>query len=83
MHPFITSFFSFFTDVVRAYKGLLKEKEALEASLSALTPTAVPEDNPEDAKSVESLGLQSNDEEQSQSANDAKVLFFIYIYIFV
>lgn len=25
-----------FTDVVRAYKGLLKEKEALEATLSAL-----------------------------------------------
>lgn len=27
-------------DVVRAYKGLLKEKEALEASLSALAETS-------------------------------------------
>lgn len=35
-------YFLFITDVVAAYKGMAKEKEALEISLKALNKTQVP-----------------------------------------
>lgn len=70
------------TDVVRAYKGLLKEKEALEASLSALAETqSSKSDNTTDAEkpgsSVRETDLQQGDEvTEAQSKDDSKVCIF-------
>lgn len=59
-------------DVVRAYKGLLKEKEALEASLSALTPTVLPGDS-SDAKETVEDGNKSPKDDPNQTKSERKV----------
>lgn len=61
------------TDVVHAYKNLIQEKEALEASITALTATKVhaePKDDREvldneKNKPVKSEGTESTDQEQA------------------
>ena len=54
LHTFDTS--NSCSDVVRAYKGLLKEKEALEASLKALSIQQLEDDPQEDKAKDDSEG---------------------------
>ncbi|KAK7073872.1 GRIP domain [Halocaridina rubra] len=64
-------------DVVRAYKGLLKEKEALEASLAALTPTgASSEESPSSADTKDGgsdTNSQHRGEPQDQTQGDKEI----------
>jgi hypothetical protein len=55
--------YALFPDVVAAYKGLIKEKEALEASLKALTVS-----NTSD-KSTRSVNKTSNNENENEETN--------------
>lgn len=52
------------SDVIRAYKGLLKEKEVLEASLSALTSV---EKKTEDAGTEDQQNSSEKETESAQS----------------
>lgn len=64
------------TDVVRAYKGLLKEKEALEASLSALAETSSSKPKPSSDGSAEPAEGQRPPEGEGEEAaadGEAKV----------
>lgn len=60
-------------DVVRAYKGLLKEKEALEASLSALTPTVLPGDSSDAKETVEDGNKSPKSDDPNQTKSERKV----------
>lgn len=63
---YVMSFF-YFTDVVTAYKGLLKEKEALEASLSALS---VPnQSNPQNGITTTANPTHTPSEPSSSTSN--------------
>ena len=53
------------TDVVRAYKGLLKEKEALEASLKALSVQQLEEEVEEEKESEDTLRVEEPDQEEA------------------
>ena len=50
-------------DVVRAYRGLIKEKEALEASLSALSPAGERETERESEREQEDDEEREGDRE--------------------
>ena len=53
------------TDVVRAYKGLLKEKEALEASLKALSVQQLEEEVEEEKESEDTLRVEEPVQEEA------------------
>ena len=59
-----------FTDVVLAYKGLAKEKEALQASIQALT--AVPASKAETGKKEESTSKKTTPNESRAVAQEQK-----------
>ena len=55
--------------MVKAYKNLLKEKEALEASVKALTSAAPAQPA---AKSSDPLGVLDNSKQQDDQSQDAE-----------
>lgn len=65
-------YFELFPDVVTAYKGLIKEKEALEASLKALTISSASDKSYESENQTSSNSTQ-NEETSSNSTFTAEV----------
>lgn len=61
-----------FSDVVTAYKGLIKEKEALEASLKALTVSST-SDKSYESESQTSSNRTQNEETSSSSTSATEV----------
>lgn len=61
-----------FKDVVRAYKSLLKEKEALEASLKALTASQETEHLPQQTSEVLEDGCSLHSEDSVDTAASAE-----------
>ena len=70
----ITNFYQF-PDVVRAYKGLLKEKEALETSLSALAETSkTKQGNDGSVEPTEAQPSEEKVEGETSPLTESKVL---------
>lgn len=59
----------YFSDVIRAYKGLLKEKEVLEASLSALTSVQTKTENADTEVQQNSTEKENGSAQSEASAN--------------
>lgn len=63
-HEKVTTKCYLFLDIVTAYKGLVKEKEALESSLKAIT-----QNEPTTKSSKEARNLSETESERSSSSN--------------
>ena len=66
-HLYIKQHFFLKLDVIQAYKSIIKEKEALEASLAALNDTDTQKKSVKEEKTVsDGSGADENSEETSE-----------------
>jgi hypothetical protein len=63
-----------FPDVVTAYKGLIKEKEALEASLKALTISSTCDKSYESGSKTSSNRTQNEETSSTASTSEVEVI---------